>query len=65
MKVGDLVWYQYDSGASTFFPASGTMGTVIDFPAALHAKEFQKVKVFTENGIEVWIMQFCEIVNEA
>ena len=39
--------------------------TVIEFPAATHAKEFQKVRVLTADGIVDWIMQFCEVISES
>ncbi|MAF25881.1 hypothetical protein CL634_09950 [bacterium] len=63
MKVGDLVQYQYTHHGDP--PADGMVGTVIDFPPAVHAKQFKKVKVLTENGIEDWIMQFCEVISES
>jgi len=68
MKVGDLVQYKYPPPAQLVHalgPEDGIVGTVIDFPPAVHAKEFQKVRVLTESGMEDWIMQFCEVVNES
>ena len=64
MKVGDLVQYKYIPHFSDR-PVGGIVGTVIDFPPAVHAKEFQKVRVLTENGMEDWIMQYCEVINES
>jgi len=62
VKVGDLVLYQWG------YPKSNKpdrIGTVVDFPQAIHPKEFQKVKVMTQEGLlETWIMQFCKIVVE-
>ena len=62
MKVGDLVRYQHPGG---FDDKAYLLGTVLDFITATHPKEFQKVKVLTEVGVENWIMQFCEVVNES
>ena len=62
MKIGDLVIYKWRSPHNSNHP--GVVGTVLSFPVASHPKEFQKVKVLTEDGlIEDWIMQFCEVVN--
>jgi len=61
VKVGDLIQYTdrlLTDGSPNRF------GTVIDFPLARHAKEFQKVRVLTEEGIEDWVMQFCKVVSE-
>ena len=57
MKVGDLVQYQNPRTKSW-------IGTVIEFPKATHAKEVQKVVVFTEIGMQTWIMQYCEVIND-
>lgn len=68
MKVGDLVQYKYPPPSRhvhALKPDDAVVGTVIDFPPAIHAKEFQKVRVLTESGMEDWIMQFCEVVNES
>jgi hypothetical protein len=59
MKVGDLV--QYNSPREQ----SIGPGTIIEFPVATHAKEFQKVRVLTASGIQDWIMQFCEVISES
>ena len=67
MKVGDLVQYKYPSNAQLVHalrPDDGEVGTVIEFPPAVHAKEFQKVRVLTEEGMQDWIMQFCKVVSE-
>jgi hypothetical protein len=67
VKVGDLIKYNHMG----FSSASGSndslkVGTVLEFPPASHPKEFQKVKVMTENGLmENWIMQFCKVINES
>ncbi len=55
MKIGDLIQCRR--------PDREQVGTVIEFPPALHHKEFQKVRVLTEEGMQDWIMQFCEVVN--
>ena len=60
MKVGDLVQYNPPHQNQ-----QGVVGTVVDFPLAIHAKEFQKVRVLTVNGIADWIMQFCNVINES
>jgi len=63
MKVGDLVIYQWGYAGDPNHP--DLIGTVLDFPKATHAKEFQKVKVLTQAGlIENWVMQFCKVANE-
>jgi len=70
MKIGDLVKYNYPGrlrdkfGRSSHALALECIGTVIDFPQAVHAKEFQKVRVLTEGEVEDWIMQFCEVISE-
>tara|TARA_R110001592_G_scaffold188358_1_gene433442 strand:+ start:1677 stop:1850 length:174 start_codon:yes stop_codon:yes gene_type:complete len=54
MKVGDLV----------IDISTNSNGTVLDFPPATHSKEWQKVKVFTQEGlIEYWNLQCCEVIN--
>ena len=63
MKVGDLVTYRWGAAHDPKHP--GLIGTVLDFPPARHAKEFQKVRVLTKDTIEDWIMQFCEVINES
>ncbi len=61
MQIGDLIIYKWRFPQN---PKPGAVGTVLSFPVASHPKEFQKVKVLTEDGlIEDWIMQFCEVVN--
>jgi hypothetical protein len=61
MKVGDLIEYIPRMNA---LDHKNLIGTVVDFPVPSHAKEFQKVKVFTTDGVQIWIMQFCKIVSE-
>ena len=62
MKVGDLImqtppgWKREDVGK---------VGTVLEFPVAEHAKQFQKVRVLCEGREEDWIMQFCEVISDA
>jgi hypothetical protein len=64
MKIGDLVIYQWGAIHKPEHP--DLIGTVLDFPKATHAKEFQKVKVLTQTGlIENWVMQFCEVINDS
>jgi len=66
MKVGDIVKYRYPPTATRsdlLKPFFEPVGTVIEFMQATHAKEFQKVKVLTENGMEDWIVQFCKVVS--
>jgi len=63
MKVGDIVIYQWGSPQLPTHP--DIIGTILEFPTASHSKEFQKVKVITEQGlIEDWIMQYCEVISE-
>ena len=62
MKAGDLVKYQWGAAHDPKHP--DLIGTVLGFPPATHAKEFQKVRVLTEEGMQDWIMQFCEVINE-
>ena len=58
MNIGDLIQYQN--------PRTKTwIGTVVEFPKATHAKEVQKVMVLTDAGVQTWIMQYCEVVNES
>lgn len=65
MKVGDLIEYKppqadhVDLGLTHRY-----FGTVIDFPPVSHPKQFQKVKVLTGVGMQEWILQFCEVINE-
>ena len=61
MKIGDIVQYKYPP--SDLKQPSLVLGTVLEFPEASHPKEFQKVKVMTDVGIQVWVMQFCEVVS--
>ena len=61
MKVGDLVKYDYPGLGQAW---ARKIGTVIDFPPANHAKEFQKVKVMVGDEAEFWIMQFCKVISE-
>ncbi len=64
MKVGDLVKYEWLVEGDPKHPKM--IGTVLDFPPATHAKEFQKVKVITQEGvIENWTMQFCKVISES
>ncbi len=64
MKIGDLVKYQWGSAHDPEYP--DLIGTVLDFLPATHAKQFQKIKVLTQDGqMQDWIMQFCEVVNES
>jgi len=63
MKIGDLVQYQLTPQAVAIGRGQ-RVGTIIEFPSALHAKEFQKVRVLTEEGMQDWIMQFCKVINE-
>jgi hypothetical protein len=67
MKVGDLVQYisPKKQPSGRYGVETSSPGTVIEFPAATHAKEFQKVRVLTADGIVDWIMQFCEVINES
>ena len=58
MKVGDLVHYQNPR-------TKQWVGTVMEFPKATHSKEVQKVIVLTETGMQTWIMQYCEVINES
>jgi|TARA_Y100000034_G_scaffold107605_1_gene137290 hypothetical protein len=63
VKVGDVVLYKWGMKGHAKHP--NTIGTVLEFPTASHPKEFQKVKVITEQGlIEDWIMQYCEVISE-
>jgi hypothetical protein len=62
MKVGDLVRYQHPGG---FDNEAYLLGTIIDFLPSTHPKQFKKIKVLTDIGIENWIMQFCEVINES
>lgn len=65
MKVGDLVKYCTDPRPERWNTSHNMIGTVIDFPPATHSKEFQKVRVITEEGVQDWVMQFCEVVSES
>ena len=46
-------------------PSDREKGVVVEVMSAVHAKQWQKVRVLTEKGIEEWIMQFCEVFNES
>lgn len=64
MKVGDLVRYIWGAKGDPKHP--DMIGTVLEFPPASHPKEFQKVRVITEDGLlENWIMQFCKVISES
>ena len=66
MKVGDLLKYQYPNIRNSECQGGDLevmIGTVLEFPTPSHAKEFQKVRVLTDNGIEDWIIQFCKVVS--
>ncbi len=68
MKVGDLV---------KFKPAHRKMqqevegiphpstGIVLSFPETTPRGIFPKVYVFTSRGLELWVMRFCEVINES
>jgi len=60
VKVGDLVTYQWGVAHDPKHP--DLIGTVLDFPPASHAKEFQKVRVLTESGVKAWMLQYCKKV---
>jgi len=61
MKVGDLVRHKNPAVREKL---SWPTGVVLDFPKATHPKEFQRVRVLTQDGeIESWILQFCEVVE--
>ncbi len=40
-------------------------GVVVEILQAKHAKEWEKIRVLTEKGLEDWIIQFCEVINES
>ncbi len=40
-------------------------GVVVEILNATDAKAWKKVRVLTEKGLEDWIIQFCEVVNES
>ena len=63
MKIGDLIRYKRPHPRLDGLP-SQPVGTIVEFPSARHAKEFQKVRVLTEEGMQDWIMQFCEVISE-
>tara|TARA_B100001094_G_scaffold324071_1_gene376039 strand:+ start:470 stop:649 length:180 start_codon:yes stop_codon:yes gene_type:complete len=41
------------------------VGVVIEVLPATDAKAWKKVRVLTEKGLEDWIIQFCEVINES
>ena len=64
MKVGDLIEYDPKFTRKSEKLNSADIGTVIDFPPAKHAKEFQKVKVLSGGEFKLWIKQFCKVVSQ-
>ena len=62
MKVGVLVRYK---AASPYSALDGMVGTVVDFIPATHAKEVQKIRVLQDGKLWMWVMQYCEVVNES
>ena len=70
MKIGDMVKFvppsQRDLVDTAFMGIEqSSPGLVVDFPIAKHAKEFRKVTVLTNKGLESWVMQFCEVIDES
>ena len=69
MKVGDIVSHRLPVGGGfgrvILTHGEREKGVVVEVMSAVHAKQWQKVKVLTEKGLEEWIMQFCEVVNES
>jgi len=70
MKIGDLVRFvvpsQRQRESKTCLNSDLiTQGLVVDFPLATHAKQFRIVTVLTDTGLEHWVMQFCEVVDES
>ena len=55
MKVGDLVKYRR---------WKKSVGIAVKFPPSTHPKEWSKVTVLTREGIENWVIQFCEVISE-
>ena len=58
MKVGDLI------GKKRNGAGIASTGVVVEFVPCAHAKQHPKVTVLTENGLENWLIQFCEVVDE-
>ena len=63
MKIGDLIKHRPLHRQIIEGERKLMIGIVIEFPTPTHAKEFQKVKVLTDDGVESWVMQFCEVIE--
>ena len=61
MKVGDVVSkLKPHCSDSTSKP-----GVVVEMIPATHAKQWPRVAVLTEDGLQNWIVQYCEVINES
>lgn len=57
MKIGDVITSSVD--------VYGKIGVVVDFPAAQHPKQVQKVVVLGADGnLCTWIVQYCKVLNK-
>ena len=62
MKVGDVVSHRVPTALG--YAEDEDTGVVVEIIPATDAKQWQKVRVLTEKGLEAWIMQFCEVIDE-
>jgi len=69
MKVGDVVSYNIPVGGGfgrvVLAPNDRDKGVVVEIMTVTHAKQWPKVKVLTGGGLEEWIVQHCEVINES
>ena len=69
VKVGDIVAHRLPLGRPhrkvVIDPCDQEKGVVVEIMPSSHAKQWQKAKVLTEKGLEEWIVQFCEVINES
>ena len=59
MKEGDLIKIN-----RTTKQGGELHGILVKFLPCNHAKQWPKVEVLTESGLEEWITQYCEVVDE-
>tara|TARA_B100000212_G_scaffold329174_1_gene294117 strand:+ start:550 stop:744 length:195 start_codon:yes stop_codon:yes gene_type:complete len=63
LKVGDMVKHRIPTALG--YAEDEDTGVVVEILNATDAKAWKKVRVLTEKGLEDWIIQFCEVVNES
>ena len=62
MKPGDVV-LKIEDGSFPY--AMEETGIVIEITPTTHAKQWPRVVVLTDDGLQNWIIQHCEVVSES